>query len=142
MLISGLGRLSGGLVLVRFTAHKVANNSIIIIFMVSFCLALFKVTWLVLFLMILAAWFSSVNFGALFYLAGQASPSVSLATVFGFVNLLANLGAILFTLGFGWVKDVTGSFSFGFGLVAFLAVSIYMAGRKTLKNEVMVASRS
>lgn len=139
MLISGLGRLSGGMVLMRFAACKVANCSILILLLTSSCLALIKVSWLVLFLMILAAWFSSVNFGALFYLAGRASPSVSLATVFGFVNLLANLGAILFTLGFGVVRDLTGSFSSGFAFIALLSALIFMVGRKVMKKKLSEA---
>jgi nitrate/nitrite transporter NarK len=90
--------------------------------------------WIVLVLMVIIAWCSSTNFGALFYLAGRSAPKVAMATVFGFVNLLANLGAIIFTLSFGWVKEMSGSFSWGFGLVAILAFLGWLFGRKVLRQ--------
>jgi hypothetical protein len=61
-------------------------------------------------LALLAAWFASINFGALFHLAARVTATDSYATLFGFINFLANLSAILFTLMFGLMKDTMGSF--------------------------------
>jgi MFS family permease len=136
MLISGLGRLSGGIVMLRVRPVALANGSIGILAAASLCLALAWAPWMVLVLMVIVAWCSSTNFGALFYLAGRGSPKVAMATVFGFVNLLANLGAIIFTLSFGWVKEMSGSFSGGFGMLAILAISGWLFGRRVLRQGV------
>jgi nitrate/nitrite transporter NarK len=88
----------------------------------------------------LAAWFSSVNFGALFHLASKTVRSESIATLFGFVNFLANLGAVLFTLVFGFTKDATGSLSWGFGLLSVAAFFALFSGRGILKRDCTVDS--
>jgi nitrate/nitrite transporter NarK len=87
-----------------------------------------------LILAILAAWFASINFGAIFHLASRATSPESVATLIGFVNFLANLGAIFFTLIFGWIKDTTGSFSWGFCVLASLCLSAFLLGRIPLQN--------
>ena len=134
MLISGVGRLSGGMVLLRYRPQTIASVSILMLCLASLGLSFVHTPLLVLVLMVLAAWCSSINFGALFFLAGQATPSLSLATVFGFVNMLANVGAILFTLSFGWVKEVSGSFSWGFGILTVLGLMGWLASRRILSQ--------
>jgi sugar phosphate permease len=134
MLISGLGRLCGGIVLLRFSPLLIANGSILILGIVFLSLFAVPTPAIVFFLAILAAWFSSVNFGAIFHLASRAASRDSLGTFFGFLNLLANLGAVLFTLTFGWVKDHLGSFSWGFLLLGILSLSALSFGRTILRD--------
>jgi MFS family permease len=140
MFISGLGRIFGGFILLRQPPLRIANGSILILAVLF--LGLFSVhqSALLLFLAFLAAWFSSVNFGAFFHLASKTVRSESLATLFGFVNFLANLGAVLFTLAFGFAKDATGSLSWGFGLLSIAALLALFSGRGILKRDCTVDS--
>ncbi len=135
MSISGLGRIFGGFILLSQPPLLIANGSVLILAVLF--LGLFSVHRAVLLLSfaLLAAWFSSVNFGALFHLASKTVRSESLATLFGFVNFLANLGAVLFTLAFGFAKDATGSLSWGFGLLSIVAFSALFWGRGILKRD-------
>jgi hypothetical protein len=57
---------------------------------------------------------NQINFGALFHLAAWVTATDSYATLFGFINFLANLGATLFTLMFGLMKDTMGLLPGGF----------------------------
>ncbi len=132
MTVSGLARFCGGLVLLRFTPLVIANGSILALFAIYLGMFVIHIPWVVLALALFAAWFTSVNFGALFHLAARATPSDSLATLFGFVNLLANLGAVLFTIMFGWCKDALGSFVWGFAVLSLLALAVALIGRKAL----------
>ncbi len=134
MLVSGLGRLSGGFVLLRCSPLLIANASMAIISVLFLCLFLIPIHMPVLILALSAAWFSSINFGAFFHLASHAALPQSLGTFFGFINFLANLGTILFTLMFGWVKDATGSFSWGFGLMACLSFLSFLLGHGPLER--------
>jgi nitrate/nitrite transporter NarK len=86
----------------------------------------------VLALALLGAWFGSVVFAALFQLANRSAPADSLGALLGFVNFLANLGAVAFTLLFGWSKDALGSFTWGFALLAPLAAAALAAGWRVL----------
>jgi MFS family permease len=76
-------------------------------------------------------------FGGSFYIAGQFAPPKSLATFLGFVNFLANLGAVLFTLIFGWVKDTTDSFSWAFAPLAAFSLTAFLLGSAPLRREVL-----
>lgn len=129
MLISGLGRLSGGVALLRFSPFLIANGSILLLAVLFAGLFFIPSLLTALFLSLMAGWFASINFGALFHFASRGTPSDSLATFFGFINLLANTGAICFTLTFGWVKDTTGSFSWGFGVLACLSLIAFSVCR-------------
>ena len=135
LLISGVGRLSGGAALSRFSAAGIANGSILILTFTFLGLFLFQTPWLVLALMLVAGWFTSINFGAFFQLAGQTVPPRSMATVFGFVNFLANLGAVLFTFAFGLAKDGTGSFRWGFAFLTVVALTALLGGWRVLAQE-------
>jgi len=85
---------------------------------------------------LLAAWFASINFGAIFHLASRVTTSDYYATLFGFINFLANLGAVLFTIMFGYIKESSGSFIEGFGVMALLSIAVYLWGRKSLGRAV------
>jgi len=52
----------------------------------------------------------------------------------GFINFLANLGAMLLAILFGWLKDTVGSFSWAFLLMAIFGVAVYLTGRNSLKR--------
>ncbi|MBN2515150.1 MAG: MFS transporter [Deltaproteobacteria bacterium] len=135
MLVSGIGRLSGGVILFRFRPLLIVNTSIVILFAVFLGIFVTPSPVLVLTLALLAAWFASVNFGALFHVASQITPPESYATMFGFINFLANMGAMVFTVMFGLMKDSTGTFTWGFAVLAFLCLSAYLTGRISFRKE-------
>jgi MFS family permease len=135
MALAGLGRLSGGLVLTCFSALQVANASIAALALLFLALFTAPSSALVLTLALITAWVSCVNFGALFHLAGSAVGPEVLATFFGFVNFLANLGAVLLTLSFGITKDLTGSLYGSFGGLAALALAAFLLCRGMLRRD-------
>jgi nitrate/nitrite transporter NarK len=133
MLTSGVGRLSGGFLLMRSSPFTVVTGSLSILSALFLGLFLIHSPMLALGFALLASWFASINFGAIFHLAAKATTADSYATLFGFINFLANLGAILFTLMFGFMKDVTGSFSWGFFILALLALANVALNNKALR---------
>lgn len=136
MLLSGLGRLSGGIILFRFKPLHITHGSLIALCFLFSGLFVLHSPGPVLGLALTAAWFASVNFGAFFQIASRAVPAESLGLFFGFINFLANLGAICFTVAFGWMKDSFGSISGGFGLMAVLCVLSLVIGKSALQAEV------
>ena len=133
MLVSGISRLCGGLLIFRVPPRAVAHGSILVLGLLFAGLALSSVPGVVLTLALLGAWFGSINFGALFQLASRSATVDSLGTLLGFVNLLGNFGAVAFTLMFGWSKDALGSFAQGFAVLAALAVVALGAGVRVLE---------
>ena len=140
MLISGLGRISGGFILLKFTPLFVANGSIFILTLLFWGLFSLPSPGLLLSLALLAAWVSCLNFGAFFHLASTVTRADSLATLFGFVNFLANLGAVLFTLLFGLLKDATGTFTWGFGILGILGAGSFLLGSALLRRDCLADS--
>jgi NNP family nitrate/nitrite transporter-like MFS transporter len=134
MLISGLGRLSGSFILLKFTPLKVANGSILILSFIFLSLFMVPDGGSVFVLALLAAWFASVNFGAFFDLASRSVSSDSLGSLVGFINFLANLSAMLLAILFGWLKDTVGSFSWAFLILTVFGLTIYLVGRNSLKG--------
>ena len=132
MLVSGLGRISGGFIIFRVSPYAVAHGSILALCMLFAGLALIPEPTTVLILALLGAWFGSVIFGALFQLASRSAPADSLGAMLGFINFLANFGAAAFTLLFGWSKDTLGSFTWGFAFLAPLAAAALVAGWRIL----------
>jgi MFS family permease len=134
MLISGVGRICGGFMLLRIPSLWMANGSILVLSFLLLILSLLPTPGTVLILAFLCAWFASINFGAFWQIAAHTTNSRSLGTLFGFINLLANLGAIGFTLLFGWVKDEMGTFAWGFGVLAIVAILTLLAGWPVLRS--------
>jgi len=132
LLVSGLGRIGGGAILARVRASTLANGSIALLAVLYFSLFLASPAWLVLTLALTASWFASITFGAFFQIAGKGVEARSLGSLFGFVNLVANLGAILFTLAFGLFKDHAGSFAWGFALMSAMAALALALGHRTV----------
>ncbi len=134
MLVSGISRISGGFVIFRIPPIVVSHGSMIALAVLFATLTLVGAPAAVLILAMAAAWFGSFNFGALFQLASRLAAAGSLGTLLGFVNFLGNVGAVLFTLLFGWSKDTLGSFSRGFAILFPLAVMALMGGLLSLKE--------
>jgi hypothetical protein len=134
MLVSGLGRLSGSFILLKFSPLRVANGSILILSFIFLSLFMVPDGGSVFILALLAAWFASVNFGAFFDLASRSVPSDSLGSLVGFINFLANLSAMLLGILFGWLKDTVGSFSWAFLILTVFGLTIYLVGRNSLKR--------
>jgi MFS family permease len=135
MLISGVGRMTGGFILLRIAPLFLANASILVLALVFMGLFTAGTPMFLLPLALLAAFFSCVNFGAFFHLASTVIETRSLATLIGFINFLANVGAVLFTLLFGFSKDVTGTFAWGFGVLAVLAAGSFVLGQGILRKD-------
>jgi MFS family permease len=135
LFISGIGRMSGGFVLLKIAPLLVANASILILAFIFSGLFAAGGPEFLLPLALLAALFSCINFGAFFHLASTVIEAGSLATLIGFVNFLANVGAVLFTLLFGFSKDATGTFSWSFGVLALLTAGALAVGHSILKRD-------
>ena len=129
MLVSGTGRLLGGILLSRFQPVFITRGSVFALFVIFLPLCFISSPWLVLGMAVLAAWFASINFGAIFQLASRATSPDSMGGLVGFINFLANIGAVLFTLLFGWMKDAAGSFGWGFAVLAFLCLTVIIGVR-------------
>ena len=128
MLVSGLGRISGGFLIFRISPYVVAHGSILGLCLLFGGLVMIPEPAVVLGLALLGAWFGSFIFGSIFQLANRSAPAESLGAVLGFINFLANLGAVAFTLLFGWSKDTFGSFTWGFAILCPLAAVALLAG--------------
>jgi nitrate/nitrite transporter NarK len=135
MLISGLGRIAGGFVLLRLSPLWVANGSILVLSIASWGLFALPSPNLALLLALSAALLSCINFGAFFHLASTVTDTDSLATLLGFVNFLANVGAILFTMLLGFSKDTTGTLTWGFGLLGMLGLAAFILGGFILRRD-------
>jgi MFS transporter, ACS family, hexuronate transporter len=138
MLISGLGRFSGGFLLLKFRPLTIINGSILILSILFSGLFFIPSNDLVLMLALLVGLFGSINFGAVFHLTSQATTSDSVGSLIGLVNFVANMGAAVFTLLFGWVKGTTGSFGLGFAILAFLGIMTFAVGQLLLHDRLAV----
>ena len=128
MLVSGVSRLAGGFVIFRVSPLAVAHGSILALLALFVGLSVIPAPGAVLVLALLAAWFGSINFGALFQIASRSVAGNSLGAFLGLVNTIGNAGAVAFTVMFGWSKDSLGSFRWGFGALALLAAATLVAG--------------
>jgi nitrate/nitrite transporter NarK len=135
MFMGGFGRLCGGAAMLRFSALKVANGSLLALLLLFALLSGVHRPLPLLVLALAAAWVACVNFGSLFHLAASAVNDQALGSFFGFVNFIANLGAVLFTLVFGLAKDLTGAFQWGFLAMAICAALAIALGRGVLRAD-------
>ena len=140
MLIGGLARLAGGFVLFRISAKMIANGTMWLMSILFFVLFWTNDFEPVLILALLAIWVAGFNYAALYQTACYAVDSESVATILGLVNFLANIGAIAFTMIFGLAKDITGSLSWGFVVMAISGIAAIICGRKTFKPISLSAS--
>jgi len=134
MLVSGVSRLCGGVVILRIRPLVVAHGSILGLMALCLGLTFVRVPGAVLALTLLAAWFGSITFGALFQLASRSVAADSLGAFLGFVNTIGNVGAVVLTVMFGWSKDTLGSFTWGFGALALLAAAVLIPGLARLSG--------
>lgn len=136
MLVSGIGRLAGGFIIFYIASYKIANFSILILSFIFLALFLVNTPFFVLSLVIMVAFFASINFGAFFHLASKSVDGSSIGSLIGFINFLANIGAILFTLVFGFLKENLGTFSWGFVFLSFLSLSVVIFSFKHLQKSI------
>ena len=135
LLISGIGRLAGGFILYRIQPAVIANGSILMLLILFTGLFLIQTPGIVLLLAVMTALFAAINFGSIFHIASGTTKPESLGLLFGLVNLIANLGAVVFTMTFGWAKDTFGSLSGGFGLMAVLGLAALILGRSAVRKD-------
>lgn len=129
MFISAIGRVFGGVALIKCSAQRIAVGSMLVLCLLYVCLCLGPSAVLVAVFGGMAAWFASLNFGAIFQLAAQIVNGNSIGALFGFINFIANVGAFFFTFLFGWFKDETGSFAWVFGILVVFCLSSFWLGR-------------
>jgi MFS transporter, ACS family, D-galactonate transporter len=134
MLISGLGRLSGGFLLLKHDPLDITNGSILILSIIFSCLFFFASSYLVIILVLLASLLGSINFGAIFHLVSHATTADSMGSLLGLTNFVANIGAVLFTLLFGWMKDTNGSFGWGFAVLSFLSLVTFALSHHFMRH--------
>ncbi|MBW1802835.1 MAG: hypothetical protein JRJ85_19145, partial [Deltaproteobacteria bacterium] len=135
MFASGIGRWMGGFFLLRLSPLLLGRGAILVLAFIFIGIFLIPAPLIILCLAVAATWFASINFGALFHLASESVSKNSQATVFGLVNFLANLGAILFTVLFGWIKDTFGSFEWGFAALTIWAFFSLFISRSLKKSD-------
>ncbi len=80
--------------------------------------------------LLILGWFANMPFGALFSYISRVAPKGASARGFSLVNFVGNCGALAFPPVVGYALDTTGSFGFGFGVVA--AVALVGAGAVAL----------
>jgi MFS family permease len=128
MLVSGLGRILGGVSLLKFSALIVTRGSILVLAIIFLGFSLVATLASKVIMAVAAAWFASINFGALFQLATRATTTNSLGTLIGFINLLGNVGFISFTFLFGFTKDKFDALSWSFPILSFLCLAAFLLG--------------
>ncbi len=135
LFVSGVGRLAGGFIMYRIAPLTIAVGAILALFFTYIGMSFIHTPTLVLLLALLATFWASINFGPIFHLAAEATSSASMGTLFGLINMIANCGLILFTLMFGWFKDLSGSFTGGFEVLAALSLIAYVVGQRYLPKD-------
>ena len=135
LFVSGVGRLGGGLVMYRIKPRSMLIGSMLALCVTYAGLSIFHTATPVLILALLATLWASVSFGALFHMASEATTPTTIGTLFGLINMIANSGAVLFTLMFGWFKDLSGSFMGGFVVLGALNLIALFMGQKFLARE-------
>jgi MFS family permease len=138
LLTSGISRFCGGFILLWFRDLDVAIRTIFLLCLFYAIMMFITKPCLMIVLVVLVSFFASINFGAFWQLAGKLASQESLGTAFGFVNLLANIGTAGFTIMFGYFKESTGTFLWGFGTMSVLIFMTLVSGGPILMREVAV----
>ena len=76
-----------------------------------------KLTPLLLLVIAFNSIFAQFYFGPLFLVPVEVLGQRTAGIVTGFCNLFANLGSVAFAYSLGVIKDSTGSFAWGFGVI-------------------------
>ena len=139
MLLSGIFRILSGFLLFRFRAWTVGFITILITVLCYLLATVFRTPSAAVTATVLIAIFGSINFGAFWYIAGGLSDAPSLGTVLGFVNLLNNIFTVLYTMMFGWSKELLGSFSYGLGTMMVLSTVALLLGNWLFAGKTSVA---
>ena len=132
LFISAISRFSGGFLLVWLDSLKLGLVTVGMIALAYLGLFFAPIPGWVVGLAAFICLVGSINFGALWAMATKLAPPESMGSVFGSINLLSNLGAVLFTVMLGSFKDVTGSFRPGFLPMAVGAALCVLVGAKVL----------
>ncbi len=130
MLVSGLGRFSGGAIILKIRPLRVIWLSMFLIALSYLSLYAFPAPIVVVTAAVFTLWCASANFGAIFQAASYAAGPASLGSMMGLVNFVANLGAIIITMICGWFKEESGSFS---GAFIYISVAALAAGWLTAR---------
>jgi len=114
MLISGIARFMGGGLVKRFTPFTILIYSFSFLIVSYLMLCWTHHFFLLLFFFGLAIYMGSITFGLIFFLSSVASKMEFAASGFGIVNFVANIGSFLLPILFGYLIDISGSFTFSF----------------------------
>jgi MFS family permease len=135
MTINAVGRLVGGLVVVRFKPVGVLWFSMLSIGLGYLLLYLFELPVVVVGATILTMWWASATFGSIFQVASYSGRKSHMGSVIGLVNFVGNLGAIFTTMVCGWFKQETASFSGSFLVLMCAALIALWLTRKVLPEK-------
>ena len=88
--------------------------------------------------------FAQFYFGPLFLVPVEVLGQRTAGIVTGFCNLFANIGSVAFAYALGVIKDRTGSFAWGFGVICIscligIGLSFVLAGMRRRGLEAKVA---
>jgi sugar phosphate permease len=101
---------------------RVIGVSLAVLAVTTFLVAEVSDTAALILVIAIQSIFVQVYFGPLFALpVGVLGPDRA-GHASGFGNFFANLGGVVFTFGFGAIRDATGSFTLGFRLLSAMAV--------------------
>ena len=114
MLISAVGRFTGGALIKRFTPFKILLSSFLALVVIFLMLCWMDQPILLLLFFGLAIYVGSATFGPISLLSITASKMEFAASGFGIVNCVANIGSFLLPILFGYLIDLTGSFTLSF----------------------------
>jgi ACS family D-galactonate transporter-like MFS transporter len=132
MLINAAGRLVGGLVIIRYRPVTIIWISMLSIAAAYLALYLINLPIVVVAAVVLAMWWASANFGAIFQVASYSVDHKYMGSMLGLVNFLANLGAIFTTMLCGWFKEESGSFGGAFIILTVAALVAYWLGMRKI----------
>lgn len=117
----------------------VVSTALFILFTCLVSISLTASTGLTIFFVFLLSVVVQCYFGPLFHYPISKLGGEHAGTITGISNTFANLGAFTFTYGFGFVKDLTGSFTIAFQTLAFLCVIAFCATIALRRGERYIA---
>jgi nitrate/nitrite transporter NarK len=138
MFISAVARVTGGALVKCFAPFKILMGSFLVLVVSYLMLCWTDQFILLLFFFGLAIYVGSVTFGLIFFLSSAASKMEFAASGFGIVNCVANIVSFLLPIFFGYLIDLTGSFTLPFlfmGGFSVCGAALVLLWRKRLSQD-------
>ncbi len=119
--VSAVGRFLGVWVPPRISPRTLIIGALVLLVVAYGGLGVSRTLTPGLILLGVAALMSSVTFGSVFSLGYRYSPPQVAGTTIGLINFIASIGAFLFPIIFGYLLDLTGTFTVPFLFLSALA---------------------